>query len=76
MLGAIIDLIPFLACLTWPVFIVIAIYQAYLGYLMVRSSMNLDSQKAIITIVLSIVAMLVVTAIIGGIVGAIFVFAS
>ena len=74
-LSAIIALIPVLVCLTWPVYIVIVVYQAYLGYLMVRSSMNLDGQKAIITIVLSVLAMLFVTAIVGAIIGAIFVLA-
>jgi hypothetical protein len=44
----------------------LGIYQSYLGYLAARSSMNLDQNKAIITVVAAIVAQFVVAVFIGG----------
>jgi hypothetical protein len=49
-----------LACLVVPVALAVAVYQAYLGYLATRSSMNLDQNKAIITVVVAFVATFVV----------------
>ncbi len=63
--------IPVLGCLLAPVTLVLAIYQAYLGYLAARSSMNLDQQKAIISVVVAILAQIVVGAIIAAIFAAI-----
>jgi hypothetical protein len=46
--------IPLLGCLAAPATFALGIYQIYLGYLGVRSSMNLDQNKAIITLVAGI----------------------
>jgi hypothetical protein len=53
----IVNAIPFLGCILLPVTFILGIYQLYLGYLATRSSMNLDQNKAILTVVLSIIAM-------------------
>jgi hypothetical protein len=58
--------IPIIGCLAAPVSFVLWIYQCYLGYLAARSSMNLDQNKAIISVVVAIVAQIVVGFIIGG----------
>lgn len=65
--------IPLLACLALPVSLALGIYQIYLGYLAIRSSMNLDQNNAIITMVLAWVAQMIVAGIIGGIVAGIVV---
>jgi hypothetical protein len=65
--------IPLLGCVLAPVTLVLSIYQAYLGYLAARSSMNLDQTKGIITVVVAIIIQIIVVAIIGGIFAAIFV---
>lgn len=59
------------ACLAFPVSIALGIYGIYLGYLAVRSSMNLDQTKAIITMVVAFIAQLVVAAVIGFVLAAI-----
>jgi hypothetical protein len=59
--------IPFLSCLAFPAILALGIYQIYLGYLAVRSSMNLDQNKAIITMVVSWVAQVVVLGVLGGV---------
>jgi|SwirhirootsSR2_FD_contig_61_2575435_length_912_multi_9_in_0_out_0_1 Yip1 domain len=59
----IVNAIPFLGCLLLPVTFILGIYQLYLGYLATRSSMNLDQNKAILTVVLSILAMWIAGAI-------------
>ena len=41
-----------IGCLAFPVSLALGIYGIYLGYLAARSSMNLDQNKAIITVVL------------------------
>jgi hypothetical protein len=48
-----------LACLVVPIALVLAVYQAYLGYLAARSSMNLEQNKAIITVVVAFVVTLI-----------------
>jgi hypothetical protein len=48
--------IPILGCLFLPVSLLLTIYQIYLGYLASRSSMNLDQNKAIISVAAAIVA--------------------
>jgi len=58
--------IPIIGCLALPVTFALGIYQIYLGYLAARSSMNLDQNKAIITVIAAIVAQFLVTALIGG----------
>jgi Yip1-like protein len=65
--------IPIIGCLFLPVSLVLGIYQIYLGYLAARASMNLDQNKAIISVVVAIVAQFVVAAIIGGIIATIFI---
>ena len=45
--------------------------QIYLGYLVVRSSMNLDQNKAIITLVLAFIAQFIIGIIIGVVFGVI-----
>jgi len=59
----IVNAIPFLGCLLLPVTFILGIYQLYLGYLATRSSMNLDQNKAILTVVLSILAIWIARAI-------------
>jgi Yip1 domain len=61
--------IPVIGCLFAPVSLVLGLYQIYLGYLAARSSMNLDQNKAIITVAAAIVAQIIVAVVI---VGAIF----
>ncbi len=63
--------IPLLGCLLLPATFVLGLYQLYLGYLAARSSMNLDQNKAIITVVLSIIAMWVASFVLVFILGAI-----
>jgi hypothetical protein len=69
-LGALVVIAPpiglALACLVVPVALALTVYQAYLGYLATRSSMNLDQNKAIITVVVAFVATLVVNLILNG----------
>lgn len=64
---AVIGGIPFLSCLLLPVTIVLLLYQAYLGYLAARASMNIDQTKAIIAVVVAILATWVVGAVVGAI---------
>ena len=58
--------IPIIGCLALPVTFALGIYQIYLGYLAARSSMNLDQNKAIITVIAAIVAQFIVAVFIGG----------
>jgi hypothetical protein len=60
--------IPFIGCLFAPVSFVLGLYQIYLGYLASRSSMNLDQNKAIISVVAAIVAQWIVAAILAGLI--------
>jgi hypothetical protein len=60
--------IPFISCIFAPVSIALAIYSAYLGYLAARSSMNLDQNKAIISVVVAVLASWFVSAILIGVV--------
>ncbi|HNP87780.1 MAG: YIP1 family protein [Chloroflexi bacterium SZAS-1] len=59
------------ACLAFPVSIALGIYGIYLGYLAVRASMNLDQNKAIITMVLAFLAQLLIGFVVASILGAI-----
>jgi hypothetical protein len=68
----VIGAIPLLNCLFLPVSFLLGLYQIYLGYLASRSSMNLDQTKAIISVVVAIIAQFVVGGIITGVVAAIF----
>ena len=63
--------IPLIGCLALPAAIVLYIYQIYLGYLGVRSSMNLDQNKAIITLVLAFIAQVIIVMIIDAVFGVI-----
>ncbi len=63
--------IPLLGCLAAPATFALGIYQIYLGYLGVRSSMNLDQNKAIITLVLAFIAQVIIVMIIGAVFGVI-----
>jgi hypothetical protein len=58
--------IPLIGCLFAPVSLVLGLYQIYLGYLAARSSMNLDQNKAIISVVAAIVAQIIVGVVIVG----------
>jgi hypothetical protein len=62
----VVSAIPVIGCLALPVTFALGIYQIYLGYLAARSSMNLDQNKAIITVIAAIVAQFVVAVFIGG----------
>ena len=64
----VIGAIPLLNCLLLPVTLVLGLYQLYLGYLASRSSMNLDQTKAIISVVVAILAQLIVGAIIAAVI--------
>ena len=64
--------IPLIGCLALPATLALGIYQIYLGYLGARSSMNLDQNKAIITLVLAFIAQLFIGFIIAAIFGVIF----
>ena len=70
--SGIISNIPILGCLLIPVTLVLSIYQIYLGYLASRASMNLDQNKAIISVVVAILAQIVIgTVILGGLIAAV-----
>jgi len=58
------------ACLAFPVSLALGIYGIYLEYLAIRSSMNLDQNKAIITMVLAFVAQVVIGIIVASVLGA------
>ena len=58
--------IPIIGCLVAPVTLLLGLYQIYLGYLAARSSMNLDQNKAIISVVVAILAQFVVGTLIAG----------
>jgi hypothetical protein len=58
--------IPVLGCLFAPVSLLLGLYQLYLGYLAARASMNLDQNKAIITVLVAVVAQFAVAVLIGG----------
>jgi hypothetical protein len=59
------------ACLAFPVSLALGIYGIYLGYLAIRSSMNLEQNKAIITMVLAFIAQVVIGIIVASVLGAI-----
>ena len=59
------------ACLAFPISLALGLYGIYLGYLAIRSSMNLDQNKAIITMVLVFVVQLVIGFVIAAVLGAI-----
>lgn len=59
--------IPIIGCLALPVTLALGIYQIYLGYLVAKASMNLDQNKAIISVVAAYAAQFVVGLIIAGI---------
>lgn len=61
--------IPVLGCLAMPVTLALSLYQLYLGYVATRSSMNLDSNKALITVVIAIVVEIIVFLVIGALLG-------
>jgi hypothetical protein len=63
--NGVIGAIPLLNCILLPATFLLGLYQLYLGYLATRSSMNLDQNKAIITVVLAIIAMWIAGAVIG-----------
>jgi len=68
-ISGIVGNIPFIGCIAAPATFALSIYQMYLGYLAVRSSMNLSQQPAIITVVVAIVAQLIVGAVVAAVVG-------
>lgn len=63
--------IPVLGCLFAPISLLLGLYQLYLGYVATRASMNLDQNKAIITVVVAIIAQWVVFAVIAAIIAVI-----
>jgi Yip1 domain len=58
------------ACLAFPVSLALGLYGIYLGYLAIRSSMNLEQNKAIITMVLAFIAQVVIGIIVASVLGA------
>ncbi len=66
-----ISAIPIIGCLAAPLTFMLGLYQIYLGYLGVRSSMNLAQTPAIITLVLAFIAQFIIGAIIGAVFAAI-----
>jgi hypothetical protein len=70
-ISAVVSVVPLLGCITWLVSLVLWLYQAYLGYLAARASMNLQQTPAIISVVVAILAQIVVgTIIVSAVVGA------
>ena len=67
--NGIVGAIPLLGCLALPVTLALSLYQLYLGYVATRSSMNLESNKALITVVIAIVVEVVVFILIGTLLG-------
>ena len=61
--------IPLLGCLALPVTLALSLYQLYLGYVATRASMNLDSNKALITVIIAIVIEVIVFIVIGLVLG-------
>ena len=72
-IAGVINAIPIINCVFFPLTLAIAIYQMYLGYLATRSSMNLDQTKAIITVVVAYVAYFIVAILLGGILAGILI---
>jgi vacuolar-type H+-ATPase subunit I/STV1 len=72
----VVSAIPLLNCLLLPVTLLLGLYQLYLGYLASRSSMNLDQSKAIISVVVAILAQFIIGVIIASIITAVFVAGS
>jgi hypothetical protein len=58
------------ACLAFPVSLALGLYGIYLGYLAIRASMNLEQNKAIITMVLAFIAQVVIGIIVASVLGA------
>ena len=65
----VIGAIPLLGCLLFPVTLLLGLYQIYLGYLASRSSMNLDQNKAIISVVAAWLAQFIVGLVIASVIG-------
>jgi hypothetical protein len=65
--------IPLLNCVAAPATLALSLYGVYLGYLAVRSSMNLDQNKAIITMVVAWIVQIILFAVVGGILAGILV---
>jgi hypothetical protein len=59
------------ACLAFPVSLALGLYGIYLGYLAIRASMNLEQNKAIITMVLAFIAQVVIGIIVASVLGAV-----
>lgn len=59
------------ACLAFPVSLALGLYGIYLGYLAIRSSMNLEQNKAIITMVLAFIAQVVIGIIVASVLAAV-----
>jgi Yip1 domain len=72
-ISGVIGNIPVLACLALPATIALGIYQIYLGYLAIRSSMNLDQNKAIITMVVAWIVQFIVGMVIAGVLAGVLV---
>lgn len=68
-INGVIGSIPLLNCLALPATIALGLYSVYLGYLAIRGSMNLDSNKAIITMVVAWIVQLIIGAVLGAILG-------
>jgi Yip1 domain len=67
----VVNAVPLLADLLLPATIILGLYELYLGYLVTRSSMNLDRSRALITDLLAVVAGLIISALVGAIIGGI-----
>ena len=63
--------IPIVGCLVLPVTFALGVYQIYLGYLAARSSMNLDQNKAILSVAAAIIAQWILGAVLIAIAGSI-----
>jgi hypothetical protein len=66
-ISGIISGIPGIGLLLSPILLIVGLYQCFLGYLASRSSMNLQQNPAIISVVVAIIAQFIVTFIISGI---------
>lgn len=68
-ISGIISGIPILGFLLVPIVLLIGLYQIYLGYVASRSSMNLQQNPAIISVVAAVVAQFIANGIVVGILG-------
>jgi hypothetical protein len=68
-IGAIIGRIPFLACLLWPIFIVVWIVVLVAWFFAVQEALDLDTMQTVITVVIGGVIAMIISGLTGAILG-------